>query len=380
MTNSTDVAIIGGGIMGGSIAYHLAKLGVKSTIFERESIGCEASGVATGMISAMSIDSPGPYLDLARASFDKYKTLIPEMEDASGVHTYYGEISWLDLAFTEEDEAAEPRATMEWRRSLMPKVSWVDGLTTCYRHRPPHNTRKPGAGSTFEELNQADAYRLTLAYIGAAESLGVEVRYTDVKGLEKNGTRVTGIITDEEVVACGSVVLAMGAWTSEASDWIDTTVPIRPYKGQMVELQAPGPPLGANIHHGRSYVTSKLNGTILSGSYDGFRGYDKSVSQEGVEHVLEGALKVCPAMEEASISWVITGLRPATPDEIPILGPVPGLDGAFISAGHMRKGITLAAMSGELIADSIVGNEPRLPIEPFSLSRFADRPDPWANS
>ena len=147
----------------------------------------------------------------------------------------------------------------------------------------------------------------------------------------------------------------------------------------MVELQAPGPPLGANIHHGRSYVTSKLNGTILSGSYDGFRGYDKSVSQEGVEHVLEGALKVCPAMEEASISWVITGLRPATPDEIPILGPVPGLDGAFISAGHMRKGITLAAMSGELIADSIVGNEPRLPIEPFSLSRFADRPDPWAN-
>ena len=377
MNHSTDVAIIGGGIMGGSIAYHLAKLGVKSTIFERESIGCEASGVATGMISAMSIDSPGPYLDLARASFDKYKTLIPEMEDASGVHTYYGEISWLDLAFTEEDEE-QNRRTMEWRRSLVPKVSWVDSEDLLHiDHRISPDAR---SGLYFEQLNQADAYRLTLAYIGAAESLGVEVRYTDVKGLEKNGTRVTGIITDEEVVACGAVVLAMGAWTSEASDWIDATVPIRPYKGQMVELKAPGPPLGANIHHGRSYVTSKLNGTILSGSYDGFRGYDKSVSQEGVEHVLEGALKVCPAMEEASISWVITGLRPATPDEIPILGPVPGLDGAFISAGHMRKGITLAAMSGELIADSIVGNEPRLPIEPFSLSRFADLPDPWANS
>ena len=377
MTNSTDVAIIGGGIMGASIAYHLAKLGVKSTIFERESIGCEASGVATGMISAMSIDSPGPYLELARASFEKYKTLIPEMEEASGVHTYYGEISWLDLAFTEEDEATN-RSNMEWRRSLMPKVSWVTD-DDLYRI-DSRITREARSGLYLEELNQADAYRLTLAYIGAAESLGVEVRYTDVKGLEKNGARVTGIITDEEVVSCGAVVLAMGAWTSEASDWIDTPVPIRPYKGQMVELKAPGPPLGANIHHGRSYVTSKLNGTILSGSYDGFRGYDKSVSQEGVEHVLEGALKVCPAMEESSISWVITGLRPATPDEIPILGPVPGLDGAFISAGHMRKGITLAAMSGEMIADSIVGNEPRLPIEPFSLSRFADCPDPWANS
>ncbi len=377
MTASTEVAIIGGGIMGGSIAYHLAKLGVKSTIFERESIGCEASGVATGMISAMSIDTPGPYLDLARASFEKYKTLIPEMEEASGVHTFYGEISWLDLAFTEEDEAVN-RANMKWRQDLMPKVSWVtdDDLSRI----DPRITREARSGLYLEELNQADAYRLTLAYIGAAESLGVEVRYTDVKGLEKNGTRVTGIITEDGVVPCGTAVLAMGAWTSEASDWIEAPVPIRPFKGQMVELKAPGPPLGANIHHGRSYVTSKLNGTILSGSHDGFRGYDKSVSQEGVEHVLEGALKVCPAMEEASISWVITGLRPATPDEMPILGPVPGLEGAYIATGHMRKGITLAAMTGELIADSIVDNEPRLPIEPFSLTRFDDRPDPWADS
>ena len=377
MSASADVAIIGGGIMGGSIAYHLAKLGVKSTIFERESIGCEASGVATGMISAMSIDSPGPYLDLARASFEKYKTLIPEMEEASGVHTYYGEISWLDLAFTEEEEE-QNRRTMEWRSGLVPKMSWVkdDDLSRIDSRITP----EARSGLYFEELTQADAYRLTLAYIGAAESLGVEVRYTDVTGLEKKGSRVTGVITDEGVVPCGAAALAMGAWTSRASDWIGTPVPIRPYKGQMVELKAPGPPLGANIHHGRSYVTSKLNGTVLSGSYDGFRGYDKSVSQEGVQQVLEGALRVCPAMEEASISWVITGLRPATPDEIPILGPVPGLEGAFISAGHMRKGITLAAMTGELMADAIAGNEPRLPLEPFSLARFADCADPWAAS
>ncbi len=377
MSASADVAIIGGGIMGGSIAYHLAKLGVKSTIFERESIGCEASGVATGMISAMSIDSPGPYLDLARASFEKYKTLIPEMEEASGVHTYYGEISWLDLAFTEEEEE-QNRRTMEWRSGLVPKMSWVkdDDLSRIDSRITP----EARSGLYFEELTQADAYRLTLAYIGAAESLGVEVRYTDVTGLEKKGSRVTGVITDEGVVPCGAAALAMGAWTSRASDWIGTPVPIRPYKGQMVELKAPGPPLGANIHHGRSYVTSKLNGTVLSGSYDGFRGYDKSVSQEGVQQVLEGALRVCPAMEEASISWVITGLRPATPDEIPILGPVPGLEGAFISAGHMRKGITLAAMTGELMADAIAGNEPRLPLDPFSLARFADCTDPWAAS
>ena len=85
-------------------------------------------------------------------------------------------------------------------------------------------------------------------------------------------------------------------------------------------------------------------------------------------------------MEEASIAWVITGLRPATPDEMPILGPVPGLEGAFIATGHMRKGITLAAMTGEIIADTIVGNEPRLPVEPFSLTRFGGQADPWAEA
>ena len=329
------------------------------------------------MISVMSIDSPGPYLDLAKLSFEKYENLIPEMEEASGVNTFYGNITWLDLAFDENDEEHN-RQAMEWRKTLMPRVSWVqaDDLPKI----DPRITPEAISGLYFEDLNQADAYRLTLAYIGAAESLGVKVRYTDVTGLQKDGDRVTGVLTPDEVIPCDAVVLAMGAWTANASDWIGTPIPVRPYKGQMLELQAPGPPLGANIHHGRSYVTSKLNGTILSGSYDGFRGYDKSVSHEGIQHVLEGALKVCPAMEEAHITWPITGLRPATPDEVPIIGPVPGLDGAYISAGHQRKGITMAAMTGEIIADLIAGNQPRLPAEPFSLARFDGIPDPWADS
>ena len=363
--------------MGGSVAYHLAKLGIKPVILELESIGCEASGVATGMISVMSIDSPGPYLDLARLSFEKYKTLIPEMEEASGVNTFYGNITWLDLAFDENDEE-DNRRTMEWRKTIMPRVSWVQPDDLPYID--PRITPEAISGLYFEDLNQADAYRLTLAYIGAAESLGVEVRYTEVTDLQKNGDRITGVQTAEGIVPCDAVVLAMGAWTSNASDWIKTSIPVRPYKGQMLELKAPGPPLGANIHHGRSYVTSKLNGAILSGSYDGFQGYDKSVSQEGIQHVLEGALKVCPAMEEAHITWPITGLRPATPDEVPIIGPVPDLEGVYISAGHQRKGITMAAMTGELIADLIAGNDTRLPVEPFSLARFNGISDPWADS
>ena len=364
--------------MGGSVAYHLARLGIRPVILERESIGCEASGVATGMISVMSIDSPGPYLDLARLSFEKYKTLIPEMEEASGVNTFYGDITWLDLAFDENDEEDNRRA-MEWRKTLMPRVSWVQP------HDLPHiDPRINPRGHQWPLLRRPQPGRRLSPDPRIHRRRRVPRRRSPLHrrctGLQKEANRVTGVITPDGVVPCDAVVLAMGAWTANASDWIDTPIPVRPYKGQMLELQAPGPPLGANIHHGRSYVTSKLNGTILSGSYDGFRGYDKSVSQEGIQRVLEGALKVCPAMEEAHITWPITGLRPATPDEVPIIGPVPGLHGAYISAGHQRKGITMAAMTGELIADLIAGNPTRLPVEPFSLARFDGIPDPWADS
>ena len=139
MTNSTDVAIIGGGIMGGSIAYHLAKLGVKSTIFERESIGCEASGVATGMISAMSIDTPGPYLELARASFEKYKTLIPEMEEASGrPHLLRGNLL-AGPGLHRGRRGGEPR---QHGVEAQPHAEGIvgDGRRPL-PNRPPHNTR-----------------------------------------------------------------------------------------------------------------------------------------------------------------------------------------------------------------------------------------------
>ena len=369
MAASPDVVVVGGGIMGGSTAYHLAKLGAKVTIVERESVGCEASGVATGMISVMSIESPGPYLDLGRASFELYKTLAGELQEASGVNSYYGAISWLDLAFTEEDEEAN-RSTLEWKKSLVPQVSWVVG--DDLQRIDPRISTEARSGIYYEQLNQADSYRLTLSYIGAAEALGVTVKYTDVTGLEKDGSRVTSVLTAEGALPCGAVVLAMGAWTQYAEPWIGIPVPIKPFKGQMIHLRAPGPPLACNIHYDHSYVTSKLDGSIFSGSYDGFRGYDKSVSQDGTQEVLEGALRVCPAMEEASVESVVTGLRPATPDEMPILGPVPGLDGVFIAAGHKRKGITLAAITGELIADAVLGIEPRLPLEPFSLARFSE--------
>ena len=367
MPDSSDVVVIGGGVIGCSIGYHLAKGGAKVTILERESVGCEASGAATGAISIMSIECPGPYLDLAKASVDLYETLAPELKEASGINFYYGEMKWLELAFTEEEEG-DNRQSMSWKASRAPKVSWLSDDEV--RRVDPRISPGARSGLYFEGLAQVDAYRLTLALTKAAESLGVTFRYVEATGLATTDHRVTGVITSHGEVECDSVVIAMGAWSKFVEPWIGMAVPVEPMKGQVLQLEAPGPPLVGNLHSSSGYVTSKLDGSTLAGSFDGMVGFDKEVSERGRHHIMEEVLKICPAMQNATIKSDIIGLRPSTEDELPILGPVPGLEGIFIATGHRRKGITLAAITGELMAQLVSGEQPRIPLEPFSLTRF----------
>ncbi|MCH9036568.1 MAG: glycine oxidase ThiO [Chloroflexi bacterium] len=369
MPNSPDVVVIGGGIIGCSTAYQLAKRGMKVTVVERESVGCEASGVATGMISVMSIEDPGPFLDLARASFELYKTLAPELREASGIDFYYGEASWLDLAFTEEEEEANRKA-MSWKKDLVPRVTWLSD--DDMRRVESRVSAQARSGVFFEGLAQVDAYRLTLAFTSAAESLGVVIRYAEATGLNTSGDRVSGVATSTGDVSCDAVVLAMGAWSGLIEPWIGIPVPVEPLKGQILKLRAPGPPLVGNLHLGSFYVTPKLDGSILAGGYDSKVGFDKRTRDEGTYRILGEVARICPPMQDAVLVEESTGLRPLTPDMFPILGPVPGLEGAFIATGHQRKGITLAAMTGKVMAQVVSGQDTELPIEAFSLARFGN--------
>ncbi|MEE9198890.1 MAG: FAD-dependent oxidoreductase, partial [Dehalococcoidia bacterium] len=357
---------------GCSIAYHLAKGGASVVILERESVGCEASGVATGAISIMAIDLPGPFLDLAKASSELYETLAPELQETSGIDFHYGELSRLYLAFTEEEEE-DNRATMSWKTGLGPKVSWLNA--DDIRRVEPRISPEARSGLFFEGMTQADAYSLTLAFTRAAESLGATFKYAEATGLATKEGKVTGVATPNGVIGCDAAVIAMGAWTGYVEPWIGMPVPVEPLKGQIIQLQAPGPPLACTLNHGSDYVTSKLDGSILAGAFDGLEGFDKRISEQGRRHIMKEVLKICPAMQDATVVADLVGLRPSTRDELPIMGPVPGLEGAYVATGHRRKGITLAAITGETMAQLVLGEQPRVPLEPFSLARFSNDAD-----
>ena len=184
---------------------------------------------------------------------------------------------------------------------------------------------------------QVDAYRLTLAFAQAAEALGVAIRYGEVTGLRTEGGRVKGLDTSLGPIDSDTVVLAIGSWSKRIEEWIGMDVPVEPLKGQTIHVEIPGAPLPCMIHHVDRYVAPKLGGTVITGTYDGFMGFDTTIHEQGIVKISEGVLSLCPGILESKVVSHVTGLRPASADWLPILGAVPSIDGAYIATGHQRS-------------------------------------------
>ncbi len=367
MAGPSEVLIAGGGVIGCSIAYDLSKEGVKVTVIERESVGSQASGAATGLLVSLgSTEVLGSFADLAIESCKRHKEIIPELEELSGIDVRYGDLSWLELAFTEEEEQ-DLKRDMGWKPDS-PGMSWLSD--SDIQHLEPRTTPQARAGMHIQGLAQVDAYRLTLAFARAAEALGTTIKYGEVTGLKTQKGKVTGLATSLGDFQGDTVVFAMGSWSKEMEPWIDMPVPVEPLKGQTMHLEVPDPPIPCMIHHVASYVAPKVGGIVVAGTFDGLMGYDTTIREEGKATIMEGVRTVCPGVMDARVVNHVTGLRPSTVDLLPILGPVPGLEGAYIATGHRRAGITLSAITGELMSQLILHGKTRFPLEQYRLDRF----------
>ena len=367
MPNSSDVLIAGGGIIGCSIAYHLAQLGIRSTIIERESIGSQASGAATGLLVALKESgAPEPFTRLIEESCKRHKEIIPQVEELSKIDARYGDFTWTEIACSDEEETELKGAFAEVLDS--PTAHWL--TETDIREMEPRVTREAIGGAYIGGQAQVDAYRLTLAFAQAAEALGCTIRYAEVTGLRTESGHVTGLDTSLGPMESDIVVLAIGSWSKRIEEWIGMDVPVEPLKGQTIHVEIPGPDLPCMIHHVDRYVAPKIGGTVITGTYDGFMGFDTSIHDQGVAKISEGVQSLCPGILESKVVSHVTGLRPASADWLPILGPVPSIQGAYIATGHQRLGITLSAITGELMSQLISGAAPRLDLHPFRLDRF----------
>lgn len=370
MNQATDVAIIGGGVAGCSIAYQLSKAGVRVRVLEREEIAAEASSAAAGLLAPAGVlTGPKAGAELYFASWAMTPALIEEMEAVSGVQVEYHQTGSLHVV-TDEDEEVHLRQYEQAWRARGADVAWVTG-DELRRSEPLLNPEI----ATALSIPHAASIRprlMTQAYAEAARRLGALIsEQTEVTGFQHSGDKVTGIQTRQgETIRCERVVIAAGAWSAQVGSWLGLDIPVFPARGQILSLWQPATRLKQTIFGREIYVVPKVDHTIYVGATVEQVGFEKSNTAGGLLWLLSRAIKLLPKLEGAALAQIWSGLRPWSQDAYPILGKAPGWENVILATGHGAGGFDLSAITGKTIAEVITTGQTPAVIQPFGLERF----------
>lgn len=374
MTDTSDVVIVGGGAAGCSVAYYLALAGVKSTIIEREGIGSQASGFSAGGLNPLQgTGIPGPLSAVAMESYLLHQDLFPTLKEATGVDYQWRINTLIKAAFGEEDlpELQETfdafTATDGFQADMLEPEKLLD--------LEPRISPEVVKGVVARGNASLDSYKYTLALVQAAEKLGALVRSGTVQGLERSNGRVTGVLLDGGVLHCDQLVMATGPWSRIAEPWMAAYIPVDPLKGEILRVELPGGPLGYDMAGGGGSLYPKPDGLIWCGATEDWRGYDKSTTESARQRIVKGAVRLIPEMAKARLVLHTACLRPVTPDWLPVIGRVPGLDNAYLATGAGKKGILLSPAIGKAVADQITLGATQLSVGEFDPGRFASPMD-----
>lgn len=364
------VVVAGGGIAGMVTAYYLARAGLPVTVVERDAIGSHASGFAYGGLSPLSgFGIPGPLAEMAQEGMRLHRELAATLEEETGIGVDFRVRPSLALAFTDAD-AARLRAALPWqRRQPGYAARWLDAAEL--RRVEPRVAPEALGGTLIEGTADVEPYRLVLALTRGAERLGAAVRHGRVTGLLRRGGRVAGVRLERGELAGDAVVLALGPWSAAAAPWLDLALPVRPLKGQILRLQAPGPPVACSVGWGRNYATTKPDGLLWAGTTEEEAGFDEETTPAARDEIGAALVRMLPAMAEARVVHQTACLRPVTPDGLLVLGPVPGLEGVHVATGAGRKGILLGPAMGRALADLVLSGRSKLALDAFAPGRFA---------
>ncbi|MBI4497630.1 MAG: glycine oxidase ThiO [Chloroflexi bacterium] len=372
MAERAEVVVVGGGAIGGAVAYALSRAGVRVTLLEARRIGDGASGAAAGMLTPLAeAPQPGPFADLALHSLRRFPALAQELREVAGMDIEYVPSGVLRVATSEEHERTLQEA-LTWQRALGLDLRWLGPEQV--RSLEPDLAPEVRGGVFSPEEGHVHSLRLTEALAQAAARLGATVRVgTPVVGLTRHNGRVTGVRTAEGAVAADQVVLAAGSWTGLLAHELGVAAPVRPVKGQILSLALVPCPLRRVVYgSGVGYLVPRRDGSVVVGATQEEVGFDMRVTAQGLAALLRGATQLVPALAGAEVRQTGAGLRPGTPDGLPILGPVPGWEGISIASGHFRNGILLSPITGHLMAELITTGKTSLPLDPFSPGRFLD--------
>ena len=371
MRSRSNVVVVGGGIIGCSIAYNLASEGMSVTILERDSIASHASGFSGGLLNPTSeTDSIVP---LHHQSFGMYPDLLDRVQQESGVDAKVQTMPHIELALTEDDVPFQ-KSELE-RISQFPEFNseWLE--PEDIHKLEPRITEDVYGGVLVEDVIILDSYNLTLAIAGSAEARGAELVNREATGIIYEKDRAVGVAMGQDRIDCDAVVLAIGPWSGVASLWVDIDVPIAPQKGELLRLEGFDPPLGFHLRMASAgmscAVYQKADGLVWIGAtrVDG-SGFDAAPSTDALETMSPIAIRMIPELVSHKLVLQTACLRPVTPDGEPILGRVPGKEGLFIATGTAGQGILLSPVIGRAMADLVSTGETDIEIAQFGLERF----------
>jgi glycine oxidase len=364
-----DVAIIGAGVIGASIAFELSseKLGV--VLLDRRQPGREASWAAAGMLSP-GPDSPDalPLVPFAKESIRLYPEFVAAVEKASGRTASFTRKGTIEV-FTAANAEAERERMVAQYRALELAIEPIS--VEQARKAEPGLGPAARAAAWLPQEATVDPRSLFDAVLGAAQNSGTEIHAdSPVTSIVLEGNRSTGVVAGAETIASKCVIVAAGCY-SASIDGLSRYAPTRPVRGQMLALESKDMILGRTLRSSKAYMVPRPGGRIVAGSTLENAGFDKHLTAAGVSSILDGVLELAPALANAHLVDAWAGLRPGTPDSLPILGPT-DIRGLYIATGHYRNGILLAPATAKLVSGWILGKKQAINTDAFSPLRFGE--------
>src|ERR1700687_3673529 len=362
-----DVVIAGGGVIGGAIALELSRAGLRGALCARQQPGQEASWASAGILSPAP-ENPGmvAMVPLGKASLGLYPEFVAQVEEISGKNTGFQPKGTLEALFS-HDTKAELSTIIALHHGLGLKAEPLRAEDA--RELEPALSEEVEAAVLRPEEGSIDNRALTAAILEAAQRSGAEVfSGNGAKAIWREGNRCTGLVLQNERVEAKWTVIAAGCF-SAMIEGIAPYSPVRPAKGQMVALRADDLKMERVLWSDKIYLVPRNDGRILAGATIEYAGFDKRTTAGGVEKILSAAIDLVPGLANARIEETWAGLRPDSPDHLPILGPT-DIDCLLIATGHYRSGVLLTPITARLMSELVLQKTSSVDCEKFSPLRF----------
>ena len=364
-----DAVIAGGGLIGASIALELASAGMKVGLCDAQEPGREASWASAGMISPAP-ENAGmlPFMPMSLASVALYPEFIKKVEELSGRDAGYRQDGALDAILT-GDVQEELSTIIALQHGVGLRAEALSAEQA--REMEPSMTEEIKAAIYRPDEASLDTRAFTEAVLEAARRKGVEiVAGNGAKALWKEDTQCKGLVLEHGSVEAKWTIIAAGCFSARI-EGVAPYAPVFPAKGQMIGLRCESVKIQHVLWSDHTYLVPRNDGRIIAGSTIERTGFAHDVTAGGMRKILSEALELVPGLEKARIEETWAGLRPDSPDHLPIIGPT-DLEGLLMATGHFRSGILLAPITARLIREWVVSQEVSVDWERFSPMRFIE--------